>query len=84
MNKVIELFKNQKEVKKFFELTDYNNTLITSSTPSHNILLTINYYLQTNKPVIYVASNLYKATLAYEQICDLIGMDNVISMLQMK
>ena len=77
MNKVIELFKNQKEVKKFFELTDYNNTLITSSTPSHNILLTINYYLQTNKPVIYVASNLYKATLAYEQICDLIGMDNV-------
>ena len=77
MNKVIELFKNQKEVKKFFELTDYNNTLITSSTPSHNILLTINYYLQTNKPVIYVAPNLYKATLAYEQICDLIGMENV-------
>ena len=34
MNKVIELFKNQKEVKKFFELTDYNNTLITSSTPT--------------------------------------------------
>ena len=77
MNKVIELFKNQKEVKKFFELNDYNNTLITSSTQSHNILLAVNYYLQTNEPVIYVASNLYKATLAYEQICDLVGMENV-------
>jgi len=77
MNKVIELFKNQKEVKKFFELNDYDNTLITSSTSSHNILLTINYYLETKKPVIYVAPNLYKATLAYEQICDLIGIENV-------
>ena len=77
MNKVIELFKNQKEIKKFFDLNDYNNTLITSSTPSHNILLTVNYYLQTNEPVIYVAPNLYKATLAYEQICDLVGLENV-------
>ena len=77
MNKVIELFKNQKEVKKFFELNDYNNTLITSSTQLHNILLTINHYLQTKETVIYVAENLYKATQAYEQICDLIGMENV-------
>ena len=77
MNKVIELFKNQKEVKKFFELNDYNNTLITSSTQSHNILLAVNYYLQTNEPVIYVAPNLYKATLAYEQISELVGMENV-------
>ncbi len=77
MNKVIELFKNQKEVKPFFELQDYNNILITSSQKSHNILLTINYFLNNNQTVIYVASNLYKATLAYETICDLIGIDNV-------
>ena len=41
MNKVIELFKSQKEIKRFFDLEDYNNTLITSSTPTHN---------QTNAP----------------------------------
>lgn len=77
MNKVIELFKNQKEIKTFFELKDYNNTLITSSTNNHNILLTINHYLTHNETVVYVASNLYKATLAYETICDLIGMEHV-------
>ena len=36
MNKVIELFKYQKEIKRFFDLEDYNNTLITSSTTTHN------------------------------------------------
>ncbi len=77
MNKVIELFKSQKEIKRFFDLEDYNNTLITSSTPTHNILLTISHFLNTNETVIYVAPNLYKATLAYEAISDLIGMENV-------
>ena len=77
MNKVVELFKNQKEVKTFFELQDYNNTLITSSTNNHNILLAISHFYTKNETVIYVASNLYKATLAYEAICDLIGMENV-------
>ena len=59
------------------DLENYNNTLITSSTTSHNILLTINHFLKYNETVIYVAPNLYKATIAYETICDLIGMDNV-------
>ena len=77
MNKIIELFKRQKEVKQFFELSDYNNTLITSSTITHNMLLAISHYYNTNETVIYVASNLYKATLAYEAISDLIGMENV-------
>ena len=35
MNKVIELFKNQKEVKTFFELNDYNNTLFILIIPTH-------------------------------------------------
>lgn len=77
MNKLIKLFKDQKEVKKFFELSNYNNTLITSSTKNHNLLLTINHYLTHNETVIYVASNLYNATVAYEIITDLIGIDNV-------
>ena len=77
MSKVIELFKNQKELKTFYDLENYDNTLITSSTTSHNILLTINHFLKYNETVIYVAPNLYKATIAYETICDLIGMDNV-------
>ena len=41
------------------------------------MLLTISHYYNTNESVIYVASNLYKATLAYETISDLIGMENV-------
>ncbi len=77
MNKVIELFKNQKEIEQFFALDDYNNTLITSSTINHNILLTISHYYNSKESVIYVAPNLYKATTAYETICDLIGMENV-------
>lgn len=77
MNKIIELFKNQKEVKKFFELSNYNDVLITSSTKNHNLLLTINHYLTHNETVIYVASNLYNATVAYEIITDLIGIENV-------
>lgn len=77
MNKIVNIFKKQKEVKKFFELNDYNSILITNSTKNHNLLLTINHYLTHNESVIYVASNLYNATLAYEVITDLIGMDNV-------
>ena len=77
MNKVIELFKNQKEVKTFFELPDFNNTLITSTTIPHNLLLTAAHFYNTNETIIYVASNLYKATSAYEALCDLVGMENV-------
>ena len=52
MNKVIELFKNQKEVKSFFDLTDYNNILITSSTQTHNILLTVSKFLQSGTKLL--------------------------------
>ena len=56
MNKVIELFKNQKEVKTFFELPDFNNTLITSTTIPHNLLLTAAHFYNTNETIIYVAN----------------------------
>lgn len=76
MNNVIDLFSNLKEVKPVLK-AKWQNILVTGSTINHNILLAASKFKQTNEDVIYVACNLYKATYAYEKLCDLVGVENV-------
>ncbi len=75
---ILDIYKSQRQVMQCIEsFKTKQNMLITNSQINHNYLLTLIKYENSDSSVIYVAENLYKATLAYESFCDLIGMDNV-------
>ena len=76
MNNIIELFKKQKEIIPFLN-DNSKNSLIVNSTINHNVLLTALKFYETDKSIIYVAYNLYKATYVYETLCDILGVENV-------
>lgn len=76
--KILDIYKSQKQVLQCIDsFKTKQNILITNSQINHNYLLTLIKYEQSDSSVIFVAENLYKATLAYESFCDLIGMENV-------
>lgn len=77
MNKILELFKKQKEIVPFLNNLNSNNLLITNTTKNHNVLLCATKFYETEENIIYVAPNLYKATYIYETLCELIGVENV-------
>lgn len=79
MNNIIDIFKKDKvvnEIKNKYNTSNYS-LLITNTTMNHNYLLTYLAFLESNKFIVFVASNLYKATLAYEAFCQLAGSENV-------
>jgi transcription-repair coupling factor (superfamily II helicase) len=48
-----------------------------NSTPHHHALLTGQLFEHQDRPILYVAANIYKATIAYETLCQLVGFENV-------
>lgn len=79
MNNIVDLYSREKSVQEFLTSLENNryNYLVNSITPNHGYLLTYLSFLNNNENVFYVASNLYKANLAYEAFCKLAGFDKV-------
>lgn len=76
---IIDIFTKAKEVKNYLNIIDNQNydLLVNNTTSNHNYLLAYLTFLKTHDYVIYVASNVYKATAAYEALCSLAGFENV-------
>lgn len=76
---IIDLFKENNNVKKIlsFLQTQGKDFLVVNSTPNLNVLLCSLLFHTQNKNIVYVASNIYKASQAYEALCHLVGLDNV-------
>lgn len=79
MNNIVSLFNNDDRVKEVLKTIDEASfaLLISNTTLNHNYLLAYAAFLKTNNFVVYVASNLYQATLAYEAFCKLLGFQDV-------
>ncbi|MDD3999585.1 MAG: transcription-repair coupling factor [Bacilli bacterium] len=79
MNNIVDLFSREKSVQDYSKHLTLNkyNYLVNSATPNHGYLLTYLSFLKSDGNVFYIASNLYKANLAYEAFCKLSGYDNV-------
>lgn len=79
MNNIVSLFNNDDRVKEVLKTIDEASfaLLISNTTLNHNYLLAYATFLKTNNFVVYVASNLYQATLAYEAFCKLLGFQDV-------
>src|SRR5690554_5462391 len=76
---IIEIFKDFKKVKDYSQIIkkEAYDLLVTNTTINHNYLLAYLTFLKTDDFVFYVTSNLYKATLAYENLCQIAGFENV-------
>lgn len=79
MNNIVDIFNQSKSVKEYFEIVNNSNydLLINNTTENHNYLLAYSTFLNGNSTVVYVASNIYKATNTYESLCQLAGYENV-------
>ncbi len=79
MNNIVDLFSREKSVQDFLDSIKINkyNYLVNSIASNHGYLLTYLSFLNTQGNIFYVASNLYKANLAYEAFCKLAGYKNV-------
>ncbi|HHU56587.1 MAG TPA: transcription-repair coupling factor [Acholeplasmataceae bacterium] len=77
---IIDIFKLEQKVKKYQEIITNNqyDLLVSNTSPNHNYLLTLLTFLETDSFVFYITSNLYQATKAYENLCELAGYENVV------
>lgn len=79
-NNIIDIFKFNNNVSKFLkDVKEESFSLFITGVTSHvNYLLTSATYKQSKKDfVFYVAPNQYKAHLAYDAFCTILGYDNV-------
>lgn len=79
MNNIIELFEKEKPVQEFLskiQISEYGY-LVNELSIHHGFLLTYLTFSRSQKFVVYVAGNLYRANQAYEQLCALAGFDQV-------
>jgi len=75
---IIDVFLENLTVKKILSfLEEKKDFFVINSSFNVNILLASLLFLKQEKTVFYVASNLYKASLAYEALCNLLGMEKV-------
>lgn len=76
---IISVFEKSKKVNAFHKIIEKPNydLLVNNTTPNHNYLLAYSTFLKSDTYVVYVASNVYKATTAYEAFCQLAGYENV-------
>ena len=79
MNNVYSLFTKNAVVPSFLSATQQEkfNYFLTGVTKNHNYLLTYATYIKSGSFVVYVASNVYQANLAYEALCHIAGQDNI-------
>lgn len=76
---VLELFKKNKTISEVLSSINKDNYsyFVNGVTENHQYLLTYAAYIQSGGFVVYLASNVYKANLAYEAFCHLAGYENV-------
>jgi len=76
---IIEIFKDYKKIKDYSKIINKESydLLVTNTTINHNYLLAYLTFLESDDFIFYVTSNLYKATLAYENLCEIAGYENV-------
>ena len=79
MQSSIMLFKQYSMVNTILQATKQarSRTLVVNSTPTHDALLASCLAEEHLQPVVYVAANIYKATSAYEMLCQILGYENV-------
>ncbi|MCK9471356.1 MAG: transcription-repair coupling factor [Bacilli bacterium] len=79
MNDILELFVEDEVVESFEKGIEVNNFsyLVNNLSVNHGYLLTSLAFKKTNKFIIYLASNLYKANHSYDMFCNLVGYENV-------
>ena len=79
MKDVLSIFEKNKIVEDFLEKVNKDNYsyYINGSSKNHHYLLTYATYVKSGSFVVYVAPNVYKANLAYQNLCKLAGFENV-------
>lgn len=79
MNNILDLFRLDEVVASFEEDIKLNNFnyLVNNLSTNHGYLLTSLAFKTTNKFLVYIAPNLFKANHAYDMFCDLVGFENV-------
>ena len=78
MNNCLDLFGKNKVVNQIFEkIEGCNYSLFCGgTTTNHNILFASSILRNKNQAVLYVCSNSYLATKAYDNFCKTIGYEN--------
>lgn len=75
---ILELFNNNQIVSEFNSITSQSNYHLYSICPTnHSYLLAYKLFKERSETIVYVASNSYKATGAYETLCQVAGNMNV-------
>lgn len=79
MNNILEIYNKNNEVSKLLKAINKNeyHYYVNGCGEHHQYLLTYATYLQSGSFVVYIAPNVYKANLAYENLCKLAGHNNV-------
>ncbi|MDD4211833.1 MAG: transcription-repair coupling factor [Bacilli bacterium] len=79
MHNSFTLFKTYPTVQSILHAVrqEGSHTLVVNSTPTTNTLLASSLWEEVKYPIVYVASNIYKATAAYEMLCQIMGYESV-------
>lgn len=79
MNNVLDLYKQNIVINDILKMVNDSNyhLNITGCGEHHEYLLTYATYLESGSFVVFVAPNVYKANLAYDNLCKLAGHNNV-------
>ena len=79
MNDILDLFGQDETIKLFSKDIQENkyNYLVNNLSVNHGFLLTSLTFKRTNKFVVYIANNVYKANHAYDMFCNIVGYENV-------
>ena len=74
------IYNNQKInniTDKIINASSYNNIYIGNVSDNYSKMLAANYFLKSNKTVIYLTSNIYHAQRAYDTFLDYLGKEKV-------
>lgn len=79
MNNVLDLYRQNIVINDILKMVNDSNfhLNITGCGEHHEYLLTYATYLESGSFVVFVAPNVYKANLAYDNLCKLAGHNNV-------
>ncbi len=78
MNNIVKLFRKNTSIKACFEeIHQKNKLLVSGAFFSHEVLTCVEAFHEFDDTIVYVTSNLYKATLAYEALCEIVGYEQV-------
>ena len=79
MNNCLKLFSKSSEIAKILEKIEgcEYSLFCSGSTTNHNILLASSIFIEKNESVLYVCTNSFLASKAYDSFCKIVGYENV-------